>query len=980
MTAHETATRPQTGTPGPAAGFASYSRRDAARVAAIVTHVSGLGRPMWIDAAEIAPGSLWRDELRHAIEAADAVICFVSPAWVSSTECRAELDLAVSLGKRLVPVVLAPVDPGLLPGELRAVQWIAVQGRDDVSIARSVIAAMEVDTERVREHTFWLGQALRWSAANEHRSTLARGRSLRAAEAWLQRGGRDPEPTGLQIRFISASRRGERRRSRIQLSIALAAVVVTTLLAVFALVQRNTAIRQRDIAQSRALAVASSQQLSRDPMLALLLARAGYRSAPTSEAESALRAAIDQSLLRMTVHSGAPVDDVMGTGTVLVTAGSNGTLTAWNTAGNAVGHLDLGGPLLRLYPDRTGTAAVALLKSGRAIVVKLDAAGSLSAGAAISNAVTAGISADGTAAVVGLSTGAVDRAVGTAGFTRVLSVRRDERPAAVAVSDDGSTVAVGTGLRSYHQQLPAAGTVFGRFYLRTATGVRNVAVAETPVDRVLLDKRGTVVLYAAEDGNGAVDEVSGGTVRLTVSNAFEVDLDPSGRYAAETTIQGALHLGVLADRSWHSLAGRSSPTTDLRFSADGSLLATARVDGPGQVWSTASGTVAARLLGITDATSVMVTPGDRTVVTGESSGAADVWAVPTPPTQARLAAPNVDVTVGTAINSVDIDRSGSLVLSEASDGVLRMWTPRGAVSCPGGGKVSENGYCPLGLFVAGKIGVQLGLGALARFSPDGQDVAVAASDGSVWLFTTTRIPKLVWHTAAGGGPSERGILAFSPDGARILTQRGTGAPRVLDAATGQVMATLQVPSSEWYLGAWTSDDEVIVGDAGGTTGVYRDDGRLERTLIRSGGAVLAVAGNGAGSAAVAAGSEIMVFDARSGNQTATLSGDTQDVDALAYSADGRFLLSGSLDGTARLWDPSTATTLTTLAAPGSQLGAVGYDDASRTIVAGGQNSTVYFGRCDVCVGSAALAQLAEHRSTRALTAGERAQFDIGSGR
>src|SRR5690348_1722960 len=68
--------------------FVSYSRRDAGLVLPVVQAAERRGRSFRFDADDIPGGAAWREELAAAIETADAVVCFLSPAWSTSAECR----------------------------------------------------------------------------------------------------------------------------------------------------------------------------------------------------------------------------------------------------------------------------------------------------------------------------------------------------------------------------------------------------------------------------------------------------------------------------------------------------------------------------------------------------------------------------------------------------------------------------------------------------------------------------------------------------------------------------------------------------------------------------------------------------------------------------------------------------------------------------------------------------------------------------
>lgn len=68
----------------------------------------------------LAPGQRWRDELKRAGERCAAVVVLVSPSWVASSWCRTEFLLAVQLGKRVFPILVAQTPFEDLPHELVA--------------------------------------------------------------------------------------------------------------------------------------------------------------------------------------------------------------------------------------------------------------------------------------------------------------------------------------------------------------------------------------------------------------------------------------------------------------------------------------------------------------------------------------------------------------------------------------------------------------------------------------------------------------------------------------------------------------------------------------------------------------------------------------------------------------------------------------------------------------------------------------------
>ena len=234
--------------------FISYARTDSRQFVvrlrqALVEH----GKEPWVDLEEIPPASIWEDELRQAIAESDSFVFVISPAAATSEHCRRELDEALRLNKRILPLNFAPVANGELPEAISSHNWIPSQGSFeddfDASLDR-LIEASETDLDWVRAHTKWGNLAAAWEASGQDKSLLARGSELRAAEQWLAgHAGKDPAPTQLQNDYIVASRQASGRRQRLTLIAVASALVVSAVLAIFAVLQRNEAVDQRNEAQ-----------------------------------------------------------------------------------------------------------------------------------------------------------------------------------------------------------------------------------------------------------------------------------------------------------------------------------------------------------------------------------------------------------------------------------------------------------------------------------------------------------------------------------------------------------------------------------------------------------------------------------------------------------------------------------------------------------------------------------------------------------
>ena len=261
------------------------------------------GWGVWVDTEDIPPTADWSEELAVGIRTAHTFVFAISPRSVRSQYCLRELDQALQLGKRLVPVVLEESDE--VPEPLAARQYVYLRDEDDFDASlQTLTTALATDLDWVREHRHWLTEALRWDANGRDRSLLLRGRDLKSAEAWLARQAErtEPRPTRLQAEFLIASRSWNTRRLRITVASVVLALAVSVLLGILALLQRDAARRQAAIARSRELAIASSSKLSIDPALSLLLAIDAVEARPTAEADNALRRAVAANRPLAEVH------------------------------------------------------------------------------------------------------------------------------------------------------------------------------------------------------------------------------------------------------------------------------------------------------------------------------------------------------------------------------------------------------------------------------------------------------------------------------------------------------------------------------------------------------------------------------------------------------------------------------------------------------------------------------------------------------
>ena len=330
---------PQTAQAGRYDAFLSYAREDRKFVEQLRADLIAAGLEVWVDVEDIPGGARWRERVTRGIEACKAFVFVISPDSVASAPCQEELSLAGSFNKLVVPVVRRTVSDEL-PPELSEFEWIFIGEDVDPDVetrnreigTRKLVEALQTDLAWRDAHTRLAGRAREWIDGDRDGSYLLRGADLRAAEAWLaQQEGHREQPTAAQTEYVARSRQAAGRRLRALLGGLGIALAVAITLAVVALVQRNSAVHNQHVAESRALTAESSQQLSSDAELATLLALRAVRIDSTSSAVLALRQAVGaDQLTRVLPNPPATVRFDPADASILATAASDGTIDIWN--------------------------------------------------------------------------------------------------------------------------------------------------------------------------------------------------------------------------------------------------------------------------------------------------------------------------------------------------------------------------------------------------------------------------------------------------------------------------------------------------------------------------------------------------------------------------------------------------------------------------------------------------------------------------
>lgn len=894
--------------------FISYARADTAYVTELTRELQVLGRTPWLDADDIPAGSTWREELVAAIESAIVFVFVISPDSVASEECRRELDHAVEVGKRLIPVRLcvAPTPPALAP-----IQWI--EAETPAQTAAVIDAAIKTDYTWLRDHAHWLGRALQWDRERSA-SLLPRGDDLRAAERWLARRseGHEPRPTELQTRFIATGR--QRALRRVVLIIALALVVVGAL-ALVALLQRGTALRQRDRAASQALNANAIFQLDRDPQLSLLLARRAHDLHPTPEVFTTMRRALFASRVRMLYHGSPAAISALAVardGKRVVTAGNDGAARVWE--------VESGRRLAVFEGGRRAPRSIAISPDGGWVAAGED---------------------DGTVSTWDVATGRRTRTLNGRG-SMIASADISNEGALLTGDDDGRVTLWGARAGAPLATFPKLADSVVRAWFGSTQPQAFVATADGKV--TIFDTTTTKRIASFDSGHDSL---------------LDLAVRTDDRMLATAGLEGVVRLWRGPD--WQlagELGGHDGPVMGVAFNrARPDVVLTGGWDGTARLWKAGADRREQGQLRV-------VRTGDDGPVRAIafSADGASAFSAGDDATMRRWAiGPEVlaELEVGDKDEpplSTAMSPDGGRVAIVDGDGGVKLWDWRSSRAA---------------------IAVSTGWPARrVRFAPAGGAMIITGDDGRACVWDARSLRR--GRCLSGHGRQVVVDGAFSHDGRRLATASMDGTARVWDAASGRQLAILSGFEGSLF-GAAFSPDGSLVAVAGekGTAVVW--DWRGGRRVLEVGGIFnftsAAFSPDGRLVAVTGDFGTTEVWDWQARTRLARISGGPVETTTEAeFNPDGDLLVSGSLGTPARVWGWQDTAMLEEVAINPVSWGLdVSFSADGTRIAVGERTGDVRVYACPECGLRDTLPALARTRSVRTFTPAETRRFLQGRG-
>ncbi len=364
--------------------------------------------------------------------------------------------------------------------------------------------------------------------------------------------------------------------------------------------------------------------------------------------------------------------------------------------------------------------------------------------------------------------------------------------------------------------------------------------------------------------------------------------------------------------------GHSMKVNAVALSPNNRLLASASADNTIRLWDVGSGNELRTLTGHGGwVKCVAFSPDGKLLASGSNDRTVRLWSVSTGRELHLLAGHSGPV------EALTFSADGRWLVSGSADNTAKLWE-----SSTGRAVNTLKGHSD---WVTG-----------VTFSADGKWVATGSKDNTarLWEVATGREVRLL-----KGHTDRVKALAFSPDGQWLATGGFDHAVKLWKTATGKEGRTLNGGAGKVIAVAFSADSHQLLSAS---------DNKTVKLWDVNGGRELRSAGNAASidfvesisfavdgqSFAASADKAVELYDSSTGDKVRTFDSRAAGSYAVAFSANGRWLASGSKDKTVRLWDTATGREMPALVGHTGYITSISFSHDGRWLASASLDRTI----------------------------------------
>ncbi|BAZ25279.1 WD-40 repeat-containing protein [Kalymmatonema gypsitolerans NIES-4073] len=431
------------------------------------------------------------------------------------------------------------------------------------------------------------------------------------------------------------------------------------------------------------------------------------------------------------------------------------------------------------------------------------------------------------------------------------------------------------------------------------------------------------VLTASSDGTARLWEVNTGRQIFTItgheSKVNCATFSPDGELIVTASDDGTARLWEAnSGKPIVVLEGHKSEVNYAAFSLDGERIATVSNDKTLRLWEVNSSKLVTVLEGHNDRVqNAAFSPDSQQVLTASNDGNACLWNVNNGELIAVLEHES-------GVNHAAFSPDGQYMVTASSDSTTCLWDDTGELMFVLKGDEDMMTYAAFS--PDGQHVVTVGGGRRSLFDGDSNKPTAAR----LWDVNTGKFIAVleqhesqVWHAA------------FSPNGQSLVTVSWDKSARMWDINSAQTIAVLQGHTDRVIHTAFNSNGQSLVtASYDGTARVWDvNTSNLVTVLEGHKGAVMHAAFSPDGKRILTASLDgtARVWDVNSVNSATVLEGHKGGVMQATFSPDSKRILTASYDGTARLWNTDTGKCFVVLKGHGSNLNYVTFSAPSRSV-------------------------------------------------